>query len=40
MTSELNTDNGVVIIEYKLTDDSAIPLDTEAIPTESIPDQD
>lgn len=37
MTSELNTNNDVMMIEYKLTDDSAIPV--EDIPTESIPDQ-
>lgn len=40
MTSEMYTNNDVVLVEYKLTDDSAIPVETEAIPTESIPDQD
>lgn len=38
MTSEMYTNNDVVLVEYKLTDDSAIPV--EDIPTESIPDQD
>lgn len=38
MTSETYTNNDVVLVEYKLTDDSATPV--EDISTESTPDQD
>lgn len=34
MTSETNTNNDMVFVEYKLTDNSAIPVETESIPNQ------